>query len=551
MPMISSHGYEVNIFDQRGAPGKKTAKKDVGVTNEYLVFNDLDQIINELIIKPKYNGLFILWGHSMGGAIILNYGVKGTHRDRVDGFIASAPLVEVEPTTAPSKLMSMLLPLLAKFMPKYKQKVPNLKVENLTSDPEQIEKIKKDMNSTTSAEQMNDMLVRGKRLLNSIFVGKFVDRPVLVFHGYADKINDIFASKEFFKLLKVQDKSFVEYEGYYHELHHETKDRIEVYVKDVVGWLDKHEKTASAESLAAAGPVEAETLAPAEIEAQTQVRAQVEVPSAVKEESAEVANYSEVVKIVPEPEAEPEAEPAVEFVTEVVATEPLTIESVAEPVETVKTVPEPEAEPAVEFVTEPVAAETVAIESVAEPIKAEVREIVTEPVPLPLKEEVKKPEVKEPEVKEPEVKEPAPSVETAAEPSKDEIKEPEFTEEPETATESAKEVTKDHQPVQELERAAEEVSDPVEQPVVAAEAEMVPMADAEAVKESDGIKEPESTPVNEETSGETSDPTESKSEEPEDDEEDSGVLPAKPSVDNVKTSGGNKKNKKKKKKGKK
>lgn len=94
---MSLAGYEVFFFDQRGA-GLTSPGKLKGITNEHHTFHDLDFFIDKNLkeIKDRENNKIFLLGHSMGGGIILNYGVKGTHKDQLRGILASGPLIRLD-----------------------------------------------------------------------------------------------------------------------------------------------------------------------------------------------------------------------------------------------------------------------------------------------------------------------------------------------------------------------------------------------------------------------------------------------------------------------
>jgi len=53
-----------------------------------------------------------------------------------------------------------------------------------------------------------------------------------------DKIADKAKTKEFFKNIKREDKTYKEYDGYLHELWNE-RGRAQVY-QDMFVWLEKH-----------------------------------------------------------------------------------------------------------------------------------------------------------------------------------------------------------------------------------------------------------------------------------------------------------------------
>lgn len=61
-PYFAIRGYEVTCFDQRGA-GKTSPKSKYGITNENLVYKDLDKVVEKLL--QDYTGKLFLSGHSM------------------------------------------------------------------------------------------------------------------------------------------------------------------------------------------------------------------------------------------------------------------------------------------------------------------------------------------------------------------------------------------------------------------------------------------------------------------------------------------------------
>lgn len=249
LPDIAKEGYEISVFDQRGFGQTAQGKKDYGISNEYYVFEDLNALLKSLIddsVVPVF-----LYGHSMGGAIVLNYMIKGKYKEEVSGYISSAPMVEVHSATSGKGINKLLAPFLgiaAKLMPKYKR-VAQIDAKHLTHDEEKVRAKAPQMarRNLTSTELMNDAINRGKRLTSSVFVGKAVDKPLLVLHGNADKINAITGTRKFYSLLKIKDKTMLEYDGMFHELHEEDKERRDKVCGDVVKWLDDHVEKAQKE----------------------------------------------------------------------------------------------------------------------------------------------------------------------------------------------------------------------------------------------------------------------------------------------------------------
>lgn len=61
-PEFTKKGFEVVAFDQRGA-GKTSPGNLFAITNEQLVYKDLDKIIEYM--TKDYDGKIFLMGHSM------------------------------------------------------------------------------------------------------------------------------------------------------------------------------------------------------------------------------------------------------------------------------------------------------------------------------------------------------------------------------------------------------------------------------------------------------------------------------------------------------
>ncbi|ESA34708.1 lysophospholipase [Leptolyngbya sp. Heron Island J] len=69
----------------------------------------------------------------------------------------------------------------------------------------------------------------------------YLTLPLLILHGMADKVADPSVSQEFFEGLPQRNKTFISYEGAYHELYNEI-NQTEI-MKDINNWLEDHVKT--------------------------------------------------------------------------------------------------------------------------------------------------------------------------------------------------------------------------------------------------------------------------------------------------------------------
>uniref|UniRef100_A0A060TCS8 ARAD1D38346p n=1 Tax=Blastobotrys adeninivorans TaxID=409370 RepID=A0A060TCS8_BLAAD len=394
---LSSNGYRVVAFDQRGFGKTARTRKDYGISNEYYVFEDLDAVLTQ--VTKGFEGHVILFGHSMGGAITLNYLVKGKLRERIDSFVVTGPFVETHPYTGGkgiNKLMLPFMPLVVKFFPKLRR-VAAMDANVLSHDPEVVKEIAPQANRRflTSAQLMNDCIVRGKRLENSVFVGKAIDRPVLVCHGTADKVTDINATRTFCSLLKVKKSRFLEYDGAYHALYRETPEYRDKFLADLYKFLGEVQDLPT--HYVAPKPEEetsAKETEETEAKAADKTEDKTEETEAVAESSKAVETEAAAPVAVPEPEAK---EPVVESKEPVVESKEPVVESKEPVVESKEPVVEPK-ETAVES-KEP---EPESVAATSEPVTEEIKEEVPAKVEEPVVEQTEAVEEK-----------PAETVETA------------------------------------------------------------------------------------------------------------------------------------------
>jgi len=230
---LSNAGYEVFFFEQRGA-GEGSPGKLRGRTDEFHTFDDLDHFIKQQLDKrTDKSEKFYLGGHSMGGGIVLNYGIRGTYKDDIKGYFACGPLIRLHPKSQPNIILNTLAPFAAKVLPNF-QIDSKLNYDYITSSPrwkKYIEDSSPKLIGTT--RQFNDMFERGKHLLDPEYANKF-KFPLLIVHGTEDYINDIAGSEEFYNSLKDKTgKKFVRVEKGRHSLFVE----VESIYQDVLNQL--------------------------------------------------------------------------------------------------------------------------------------------------------------------------------------------------------------------------------------------------------------------------------------------------------------------------
>lgn len=213
---LNEQGIAVVALDLRGH-GKSEGRR--GVIRSYDNFrDDLD------VLLTKTRDLYpdtpqVLYGHSMGGGIVLNHGSR-----QLDDLpiIASAPLITLtEPVPAALRL---LVKALGKLIPKgaIGQPIDGTKISNLPK--EQNIYLEDPLNHGKMGFHLAQGMVQNGEDLSQY--AKNWDRPLLLMHSKADQLTGFQGSSGFAS--EAKQVSFHEFETSQHELHNDAP-RAEVY----------------------------------------------------------------------------------------------------------------------------------------------------------------------------------------------------------------------------------------------------------------------------------------------------------------------------------
>lgn len=225
--VLSSHHYAVMKIDLPGH-GKSGGKRGhVDTFSDYL--EAVDTLVNEMQKwhpgKPAY-----LYGHSMGGNVVLNYALTG--KLKVNGIIATSPWLRL--AFEPPKWKTALGKIVRNIIPGLQQ--PTGLDADLLSHVDEVNQAYK-----------NDPLVHGKISSAAFFEisdhGNYImDHaqdfilPIFLAHGNADKITDHTASREL-AAKRPDIITYKEFEGLYHEMHNEAEK--EALFTEILHWLNK------------------------------------------------------------------------------------------------------------------------------------------------------------------------------------------------------------------------------------------------------------------------------------------------------------------------
>ena len=225
---LNSKGISVVTLDLRGH-GKSDGRR--GYCPDYSqLLGDVDALLAKS--REVYPDLpHMLYGHSMGGGIVLNHQLKSGGAG-ISAVIASAPFIK--PAETVSKPQRTIVRFLGKVAPKMTlgNKIDGSKISRLPAEQE-----------TYLSDPLNHgnlgvglaigMVEGGEWILENAANWK---PPLLIVHAREDQLTDFTASQAF--AAKAQNCTFMPYEDCEHEIHNDCH-RADVY-KAASDFIESH-----------------------------------------------------------------------------------------------------------------------------------------------------------------------------------------------------------------------------------------------------------------------------------------------------------------------
>jgi alpha-beta hydrolase superfamily lysophospholipase len=224
---LTQKGIAIISFDQRGH-GKSQGKKG-HITHYNQLLDGIDELLERTRLQFKDKPVF-LYGHSMGGNLVLNYALKKPHK--VKGLIVTGPLLRLafEPPVIKVKLAYLMRNLYPAFT-----LATNLNTDHLSRD--------KDIVKAYAKDRLVHDRISSSFFINTYEAGLYALQhanelkvPTLLMHGGEDKITSADASEEFARKARVVC-DFVRWDGMYHEIHNEPEK--EAVLEQVSDWIFK------------------------------------------------------------------------------------------------------------------------------------------------------------------------------------------------------------------------------------------------------------------------------------------------------------------------
>ncbi len=205
------------------------------------VLDDVSELVK--YAQSRYPGIpLVLYGHSMGGNIMLDYRARGEFNGIPAGYIISAPWV---------RLVRPVPPLLYKAVKLVSVIAPSLTIgsdinEKNLGNPEKVKPFKDNpmVHNRISALCAVEGFDIGLGFENGTAEDNMraAEIPTLLMHGSEDRICDVNGSRRIAERLRERGDSieYIEWESLFHEIHNgsETSTGDEV-IEKMVSWSQK------------------------------------------------------------------------------------------------------------------------------------------------------------------------------------------------------------------------------------------------------------------------------------------------------------------------
>lgn len=185
------------------------------------VLRDMDELIEYAQIR--YPGLpLYLYGHSLGGNLVLDYRCRGTYNGALAGYIVTSPWILLRKRFSPLVVAGMKG--LAKLAPTRKIAYAAGKQDRKARRPER--KTDPMMHDWISLQTVVEGYIIGQAMAcgRQEETGRAAGIPLLLMHGTDDRLCDIEGSRRV-AAWQAEDCTYIEWEGYSHELHLGTAEK--------------------------------------------------------------------------------------------------------------------------------------------------------------------------------------------------------------------------------------------------------------------------------------------------------------------------------------
>lgn len=232
---LQEAGYDVCSMDLRGH-GRSPGKRGHCAPRE-TIRADIDDLISYARQRHPDKPL-ILYGHSMGGNIVLDYRKRGNCNHQPAAYVVSAPWIQLVRTVPAYQYAAVKA--LAKIIPAFTissgVSAKELGNPKTVGDYERDPLIHKNISLLCALEgfQIGTALAEGTLPDN----GGAKGTPLLLMHGTEDKICSIKGSE---KIAALEHCDYIPWEGLYHEIHNGGgESNGDEVIETMIRWIQEH-----------------------------------------------------------------------------------------------------------------------------------------------------------------------------------------------------------------------------------------------------------------------------------------------------------------------
>lgn len=227
---FNAHGISVFALDHLGhgnSSGKRGHIPSFDTVNEYILA--LIQLAKDTIPDVP----IILYGHSMGGNMVLYYAISNKNNLTISGVIATSPGLGVGEPIPPVKLAAAKV--LNVLMPSMTMD-NGLDVNNLSHKAEVVQAYKDDplVHPMVSTRLAMELINKGDWIIDH--ADQF-PLPLFLALGGKDHIVDAQKVIQFADKAPKETTTFHLFEGLYHELHNEPQQKA--VLNDMLTWIER------------------------------------------------------------------------------------------------------------------------------------------------------------------------------------------------------------------------------------------------------------------------------------------------------------------------
>jgi alpha-beta hydrolase superfamily lysophospholipase len=210
-------------------PGHGRSEGRLGNIRSYSDTDEMIDILLESALKMFPGIPLFLYGHSLGGGIVLDYILR--KNPRVKGAIVTSPWLKL--SYEPTRIKVILASVMKSILPGFIQP-SGLIIDHMSHDKEVVKQYKADplVHDKISVSLFHNAMTAGAR---SLVHASDLKLPLLLMHGSDDLICSPEGSREF---ASNTDKAELKiWDGGYHELHNEPfRDEVFAYI---MSWINK------------------------------------------------------------------------------------------------------------------------------------------------------------------------------------------------------------------------------------------------------------------------------------------------------------------------